>query len=270
MEEDGILLKEKKVTLLRMLRDKQNEDNVCMELIMWGDGHESRSVEQEGERRFHILSVIRVPSEWHTVDVCSNANHLYASFDDCSRIPGESHPRPEDARRAVFHFSLSEPDKDLYYAVPKCFFLASDEVASLFSTRGNLVFVGMKSGLIEIWDDSPCLLRTLLHAQDSFPQTQESSPNAISCFHVMRGKPLQYGFATIQQCRLQSIHDGTIISLWHSPDCQGQEFDPATIDVQVMTKIKYKSYPEIVWAGQSMLVLGYDRFGCLYLSHAHY
>ena len=273
MSEDGIGLVEKKISLMRMIQDKQNENNFCVELLVWGD----RRGNTGAWSRFRLKNVLRVPTEWHCADLCSKANNVYATFDDCTRIPGDLHPSPADAKRAVFHFLLTD-EVSPYYRTPRCFFLADEEISCILALAKNIVMLGLQDGSIEIWDSTsgegstPCRIHSLGQAWHSFTRTNlEVSPNAITFVHEIGTSSLKYGFATVQECRLQGAHDGTVISFWQTLGrCREDQFDVGKADFRITAVLKYKCYPEIVWSGRSMLVLGYDKFGCLFiLNSAH-
>ena len=271
MSEDGIHLIEKNITLMRMIRDKQNENNFCIELILWSGNRGCNG----NWKKFMRKSIIRVSAEWQSADICSQGTNLYATFDDCTRIPGESHPRPEDAKRAVFHFQLKDVKG---YCEPEGFFLVCDDISCILALAKNIVMVGTQNGMVEIWDSTshegftPHCVHSLCQVQDSFSNdVPDLSPNAITCMHEIGASSLKYGFATVQECRLHGADkDGTVISFWEAIDvCTEDQFDVRKTEFRVTTKLKYKCFPEIAWSGKSVSVLGYDKFGSLFLDIYH-
>jgi len=258
MDDDGILLEGRKILMIRIVRDEQEKEKVCMELVIWGD---------LGENEFVLRNIVRVPGEWLCADFCTNTNQLYASFDeDCSRIPGDALPQIEDVRRAVFQFPLSSFEDGSIFPQPEFFFLAGNDVSSIQTVDRNCILVGTKVGTIEIWDCRGQSACCTLHAEDSFPRDQELSHNSIGNLYLIGESSLQYGFLSVQE---NGLH-GTIVSLWQTPTLNlNIDFDVANADFQIMAKIKYECYPEIFCGGRDLMMLVYDKFGCLYLDIYH-
>lgn len=199
-----------------------------------------------------------------------DGDRIFACFDNCSLIPGGPYPGAEDTRRAVFHFDLapSSLSAQSAYPQPKGFFIARNEVTSLSTFGRDHLLVGTKVGTIEIWDCHRlpyCHIKSFF-AGRSFPPEQGFPPNAIIGIQSICNVSPQYGFVTMQQ----SNKYGTIIILWQTPTINfNQDFDVQGAGFKIMAKIKYECYSKIVCNGRSIMVLAYDKRGCLYLDIYH-
>ena len=256
MDDDRIVLQEKRVVLCRLISDQDGRK--CTEFIVWGD---SGCTGRSSSKRFELKTILRIPTPLFYEIVSTNGDKVY------TRLDGDPYNLQGDPDKTVFRFSLSSniEDEQQYYVQPELYFSLENVVTSIHPIGLNHVLIGTDIGTIELWDCSdksaPNRINTL-HATNAFnvDNIDDVHLNGITGFLLSHGK-LQNFFFTSQE-------NGTkgVIALWQTP-YQSGVLEGA--DFRMMARIKYEGYINFASNGHSLMVLAHDKFGSLYLDVYH-
>jgi len=251
MDDAGIVLKEKRIVLYRLMRDQGG--NFCTEYIVWGDsGYNERSL----SKRFELKTIIRIPTLVWDEDVWSydGGDELFCVLDEdpyglLSEQVGEN--------RFVCQFSLSPniEEEQQYYVQPETYFMTDNKATMVYPIGRHQLLIGTNIGTIEMWDCS-----------------DKSAPNRLTSFHAIDTFPSTIGHHDIRSLvhgcgKLQNLFLSAqrkvmtvAITLWQ----RSQE------DFQKMIRIKYKYLIDFSCNdGRSVMILACDELGYLYFDIYH-
>lgn len=154
--------------------------------------------------------------------------------------------------------------------------MAQNDVTALVVFGGTYVLAGTCNGSVEIWEckgeAAPRVISTLqAHAAHAiFPQEHEG--HDIHKLHPVTGNfyetSFRFGFVSEQW---SEIH-GTVLTLWQPSSLNlGKYFSAEDSGFWPIGYIHYRKCRRlrISCNGRRMLVLGYDKFGCLFLDIYH-
>jgi hypothetical protein len=256
MDDDRIILQEKRVVVYRLIRDQ--DGNICNEYIVWGDsGYEKR----HPSKRFELRTILRIPNQILSEVVSTNGDKVYAVLD------GDPYNLQGDPDRTVYQFSLSPniEDGQQYYVQPECSVQVGGLVTAIHSIGKNHVLVGMDFvGTIELWDYSdksaPNRIKRLQTPNAFDVNSMDDIRNCITSFLRGQGKLQNFFFTT------QENGNKAVITMWQTP-FRNRVLEEA--DFEVMVRIKYEGFINFACNGHSLVVFTHDKFGSLYLDVYH-
>ena len=255
MDDEGVVLKEKRIVLCRILSDHYWQK--CTELRVWGD---KGCKERSPSKRFELKSIVRIPVRTYLNVVSSNGDKVYVILDGGN--PNDFEPSPD---KTVYQYSLSAniEDGQQYYVRPECSFQVENLVISIHPYGSDHVLVGTDIGTIEIWDcrnkSHPSRTKTL-YATNAFPTDVEE--NGIA--NVVLGQGRSQNFFLSAQVKGRE----GVITLWQCPFIEGRGIEGAA-DFQMMVKIEYERIINFACNGFYLMVLTFDNFGCLFMDVYH-